>query len=262
MKDSLQRRTVLKALGSTSIAVVGGVSLTGTAAAYTIDSDLRNTTDVTGGQLDTAIDAISPGSPLIGLGDTWVDVQNNRTINAIYMVAHAALESGWGESDIAQEKNNIYGFDARDICPYECADQYASFEQCIRQVMEYVDNEYLTPGGTYYEGATLRGMNVHYATDNQWAEKIASIMNDIVAELPSGGGGGGFTDGDHVTPTASLNTRYRPGLDSRVLATMAPGTEGEIMNGPVSEDGYTWWGVHWLADDIWGWSVDRYLTHV
>ena len=263
MKDNLNRRTVLKAVGSTGIAVVGGLSLTGTAAAYTIDSNLRNTADVTGGQLDTAIDAISPGSPLIGLGDTWVDVQSNRNINAIYMVAHAALESAWGTSYIAQEKNNIYGFDARDICPAECADQYASFEQCIRQVMEYVDNEYLTPGGTYYEGATLRGMNVHYATDNQWAEKIATIMNDIAGEIDGGGGGGGgFDDGDHVTPTTALNTRYRPGLESRVLATMSPGTEGEIMNGPVNEDGYTWWGVHWLADDIWGWSAGQYLNEV
>jgi murein DD-endopeptidase MepM/ murein hydrolase activator NlpD len=68
-----------------------------------------------------------------------------------------------------------------------------------------------------------------------------------------------FSDGDHVTPTANLNTRYRPGLESRVLATMSPGTEGEIMNGPVNEDGYTWWGVHWLADDIWGWSAGEYL---
>jgi murein DD-endopeptidase MepM/ murein hydrolase activator NlpD len=69
-----------------------------------------------------------------------------------------------------------------------------------------------------------------------------------------------FTDGDRVTPTTALNTRYRPGTESRVLATMSPGTEGEIMNGPVNEDGYTWWGVHWLADDIWGWSVGQYLT--
>jgi hypothetical protein len=261
MKDNLNRRTVLKAMGSTGIAVASGLSLTGTAAAYTIDSDLKQTANVTGGQLDTAIDAISPESPLIGLGDTWIDVQNNRNINAIYMVAHAALESAWGESDIAQEKQNIYGFDARDICPAECADEYASFEQCIRQVMEYIDNEYLTPGGTYYEGATLRGMNVHYATDNQWAEKIASIMNDIVGEI-DGGGGGGFTDGDRVTPTTALNTRHRPGTESEILATMSAGTDGEIMNGPVTEDGYTWWGVHWLADDIWGWSVERYLNEV
>lgn len=31
------------------------------------------------------------------------------------------------------------------------------------------------------------------------------------------------------------------------------------MNGPVTEDGYTWWGIHWLEADIWGWSVERYL---
>ncbi|UPM44558.1 M23 family metallopeptidase [Halocatena salina] len=68
-----------------------------------------------------------------------------------------------------------------------------------------------------------------------------------------------FTDGDRVTPTTNLNTRKQPGTDSQVLATMAPGTEGEIMNGPTDKNGYTWWGVHWLADDIWGWSVDTYL---
>jgi hypothetical protein len=77
-----------------------------------------------------------------------------------------------------------------------------------------------------------------------------------------GGGGGGFTDGDRVTPTTALNTRHRPGTESEILATMSAGTEGEIMNGPVNEDGYTWWGVHWLADDIWGWSVERYLNEV
>ncbi|MFC7190012.1 glucosaminidase domain-containing protein [Halocatena marina] len=225
MTDNLTRRTVLKAVGSTSLAMVGGLATTGTAAAYTIDSDLRQTADVTGGQIDTAVNAVSPGSSLVGLGDTWVDVQGNRSINALYMAAHAALESAWGRSDIAQEKNNIYGFDARDICPSECADEYASFEQCTRQVMEYVDQEYLTPGGTYYEGATLRGMNVHYATDPQWAEKIASIMNDLDAELPNGGGGGGggFSDGDRVTPTTSLNTRHRPGTESEILGTMSPG---------------------------------------
>ncbi len=65
---------------------------------------------------------------------------------------------------------------------------------------------------------------------------------------------------ERVEPTTGLNTRHRPGLDSEVLATMSPGTAGEIMNGPVTKDGYTWWGIHWLADDIWGWSVERYLT--
>lgn len=68
-----------------------------------------------------------------------------------------------------------------------------------------------------------------------------------------------FEDGDRVESTVDLNTRHHPGTDSRVVATMPPGSEGEIMNGPVEKGGYTWWGVHWLGDDIWGWSVERYL---
>lgn len=258
------RRRFLQGASTAGIAVLGGISMTGMAAArsYTIDSDLRQTADVTGGELDAAVDAVSPGSPLVGLGDTWVAVQNNRSINAVYMAAHAALESAWGRSNIAQEKNNIYGFDARDICPSECADGYASFVECVREVMAYVDTEYLTPGGDWYEGTSLRAMNVHYATDDRWAEKIASIMNDLDAELPSGGGGGGgggFSDGEQIKSTVDLNTRHRPGTESRVLDTQPTGTTGEIVNGPTNEDGYTWWGVRW-SDDVWGWSVERYLT--
>ncbi|WP_231189359.1 glucosaminidase domain-containing protein [Haladaptatus sp. DYF46] len=258
------RRRFLKGASIAGLTTISGVALTGTttAASYTIDSDLRQTVGISGSQLDSAVNSISPGSPLVGLGDTWIDVQNTRNINAVYMAAHAALESAWGRSNIAQEKNNIYGFDARDICPAECADGYASFEQCVHEVMAYVDQEYLSPDGTYYEGSTLRGMNVHYATDDRWAEKIASIMNDIAAELPSGGGGGGdggFADGEQVTPTTNLNTREQPGTSQPIVATISPGEVGEIMNGPTEKGGYTWWGVHWLDRNVWGWSVERYL---
>src|SRR5699024_12585372 len=38
-----------------------------------------------------------------------------------------------------------------------------------------------------------------------------------------------FSDGNTVKSTTYLNTRYRPGTESRVLATIAPGTEGKIM---------------------------------
>lgn len=261
-------------MSSTGIAAAGGLSMTGTGAAssgYTGDSNLRDPIDATGAQLDEAVEATSPGSPLVGLGEVWIDVQNKRNINALYMAAHAALESNWGKSNIAQEKNNIYGFRAYDVCPGECADGYESFEQCVRQVMAYVDAEYLTPGGSYYEGTTLNAMNENYATDNQWSEKIASIMNDIAGNLPNDGDDGGedggnddggdgrFSMGDRITATTDLNTRKQPGTNSSVVTTVSPGTEGEIMNGPVSKEGYTWWGIHWLDDNTWGWSVERHL---
>jgi len=43
-------------------------------------------------------------------------------------------------------------------------------------VMSRVKKDYLTPGGKYYEGETLEAMNIHYATDKEWAAKIKRIM--------------------------------------------------------------------------------------
>ena len=72
--------------------------------------------------------------------------------------------------------------------------------------------------------------------------------------------GTAFSDGEDVTPTTALHTRKQPGTDQPVVATISAGEVGEIMNGPIDKDGYTWWGVHWLNRGVWGWSVERYLT--
>lgn len=93
----------------------------------------------------------------------------------------------------------------------------------------------------------------------QWETGVQGWSAGRYLTPGTGGGSGSFSDGDRVASTTNLNTRHRPGLDSRVLKTMSPGAVGEIMNGPVRKDGYTWWGVHWLEDDLWGWSAGRYL---
>ncbi|XVH33733.1 peptidoglycan-binding protein (plasmid) [Haloferacaceae archaeon DSL9] len=179
------RREFLRGTAATGIATIGGLSLAETVAAstYTVDTDLRETLNIAGAELDAAVDAVSPGSPLVGLGETWVDVGNSEGINAVYMAAHAAHESAWGRSNIAQSKQNIYGWGAYDSDPYDGAKRFGSFDECVRHVMPRVREWYLTPGGRYYNGSTLRGMNVRYATDDQWAAKIASIMNSLADEL-------------------------------------------------------------------------------
>jgi N-acetyl-anhydromuramyl-L-alanine amidase AmpD len=147
-------------------------------------TDLRRRVDVTGRQLDEAIRRIRPDSPLIGLGDAWVATQEDLGIDAIYQAAHAIWESGWGTSDIAQDKRNLYGFDARDACPYECANGFDSFEESIQQVMEYVDRRYLSPDGKYHNGPHLKGMNVMYATDPKWDTGITDVYNRLVEHMP------------------------------------------------------------------------------
>ncbi len=74
------------------------------------------------------------------------------------------------------------------------------------------------------------------------------------------GSAAAFSDGEDVQATTALNTRKQPGTDQPIVATVNDGEVGEIMNGPVDKDGYTWWGVHWLDRGVWGWSVERYLT--
>ncbi|SIR49813.1 N-acetylmuramoyl-L-alanine amidase [Haladaptatus litoreus] len=101
------------------------------------------------------------------------------------------------------------------------------------------------------------GYNDHTDPGSTWDwNYFMSLVNG-----DSGGGGGNrFADGDRVTPTANLNTREQPGTDQPIVATISPSEVGEIMNGPIDKDGYTWWGVHWLDRNVWGWSVEQYLT--
>lgn len=160
---------------------------------YTVQTDLRNRHDggsLTGDDIDDAILSAHGECPLVGLGEVWVDVARNEGINELYMAAHAALETGWAESSsIVRDKNNLYGFRAYDDSPTESAEGYDSFEDCIRNVMSYVRDEYLTSGGDYYNGPTLDGMNVKYATAEHWAEGICDVMNTLAdhVENPTGG---------------------------------------------------------------------------
>jgi beta-N-acetylglucosaminidase len=152
---------------------------------YTVDSDLTELADVTGSELDAAIKTIRPDSPLIGLGQTIVDVGKKEGINAFYIAAHAAWESTWGTSQLAKKKNNLFGYGAYNRCPYECAWTFKTKAECIETVMPIIKANYLTEGGKYYNGPTLRGVNMNYATDPNWKNGIVTIMNSLASKVPS-----------------------------------------------------------------------------
>ena len=100
-------------------------------------------------------------------------------LNPVYILAHAIHESGWGRSKIAKEKNNIFGYKAYDSSPFKSAMIFKNYDDCVNTVMGAVKKEYLTPGGKYYNEATLEGMNVRYATDRNWNKNIRKLMNEI-----------------------------------------------------------------------------------
>lgn len=154
---------------------------------YTIDSDLRDRSGVetvTGANLDAALSGVRPNNNgLIGLGQVFVDVAREQGLNPLYIAAHAAWESAWGTSNIFNDKNNLFGYGARDSCPYECALSFDSKEDGVRHAIPLIKGDYLVEGGRYYNGPTLSGMNVRYATDQNWKNGIASIMNSLAARI-------------------------------------------------------------------------------
>ncbi|MFI5284724.1 MAG: glucosaminidase domain-containing protein [Candidatus Dormibacteria bacterium] len=142
---------------------------------FTVDTNLT----LPSGETAASLDQFLAGSALAGLGASFMHAETTYHVSARYFVAHAILESGWGTSAIAQFKHNLFGFGADDANPYGDAVTFTSFDACIQYVAQFIATNYLTAGGQFYHGPTLRGMNVDYASDPNWAEKIASIADTI-----------------------------------------------------------------------------------
>jgi hypothetical protein len=176
-------------------AVAGGIAALGTRAAqepgyrcpadtYTVDSDLNGVTDISGAQLDAAIAATVPGSPLVGLGEAFAAAARAQGINTYYVAAHAAWDSAWGTNAVAMNKYNLFGYGVTPACPYDCAVPFTSREESISFVTGLVKADYLTPGGRFYTTGTLAGMEPIYSGNPDWAEGIAAIMNLLRQNTP------------------------------------------------------------------------------
>ena len=119
-------------------------------------------------------------SPLVGSGKFFKEMEKTHKINALYLMSHAIHESGWGTSKIAQDKHNLFGYGAVDGDAYNRAYSYATFRESIEDAAKRINKGYQVPTGSYYNGSILGnkgiGMNVRYASDAFWGEKIAGHM--------------------------------------------------------------------------------------
>lgn len=162
-----------------------------------LDLDLRKPANITSQDIVDYFNRVKPSSPLKNYAQNFINVQNKYGVNALYLVAHAIWETGWGGSNLIKYKNNLYGYGAYDVCPFTCGYYFPTIENSIEAVAYMVRTSYLTPDGPYYYseyGSTLRGMNVRYATDQNWKYGIANLMESMdsydgkyystVSELP------------------------------------------------------------------------------
>ena len=145
--------------------------------------DLRKPTNYTAAELDKVYSLMNiQGSRLAGKGEVFKEAEKRYQVNALYLIAHSALESAWGRSQIAKDKNNFFGIAAYDTTPYDSAKSFDNVDKGILGAAKWIRENYIDEGRTYL-GNKSSGMNVLYASDPYWGEKIASIMMTINSKL-------------------------------------------------------------------------------
>ncbi|NMA91818.1 MAG: SH3 domain-containing protein [Firmicutes bacterium] len=211
---------------------------------------------VTAKLLREKANACSSGTPLADLAEVYLEAQERWGVNALYLMAHSALESGWGRSPLARDKNNIYGFKAYDRDPYGCGSTFKSKADCINYVSAYIRLAYLNGDGIYYYGPHLYGMNHKYATDKDWHKKIADIMERF---LPSGEGKVSKTyHKGRVTASPTLNLRRGPGTRGEVIGSLSQGTIVDIQGLKLLVDSGGWYRVKTALGE--GWVSSDYIS--
>ena len=144
-------------------------------------SNLKSRTNYTAADINRLYSLMGVNdSKLAGKGATFKAAEQRYGVNALYLVAHSALESAWGRSKIAKDKNNFFGISAYDDTPYTSATKFDDVDSGIMGAARWINSKYLHNSGYPANGAHLgnkaSGMNVNYATAPYWGESIASIM--------------------------------------------------------------------------------------
>lgn len=148
----------------------------------------HSTTSYTASDLDSIIankGYNASNSKMYGTGQYFKEAEATYGQNALMMFSHAATESAYGTSNIAMDKNNLFGYGAADSCAYDCAYSYDSPRDSIMDYAQKTGDRYNVVTGKYYYGSHFgnksSGRNVKYMADPYAGEKEAakSFLSDI-----------------------------------------------------------------------------------
>ncbi|CAM3981063.1 PA14 domain-containing protein [Mesobacillus zeae] len=256
-------------------------------AATFIEVDLRKPSNITAQDIVNFFNVKKPESPLKAYAQDFIDVQNKSGVNAQYLVAHAIWETGWGSSTLTKYKRNFFGYGAYDSCPFTCAYYFPTGYDSINYVAYQVKTDYLTPGGRYYNGPDLIGMNVKYATDPNWKNGIANLMEQIKPfdaayynkvpantvkppvppvysrNIPAGSPVPSsivinFPAGIKAVTTQSVNFRNLPYVSSSTYIAQIPSSTSIVVEGYNTDVRDSWYRANFLGKS--GWVSGDYIT--
>ena len=151
---------------------------------YIDSNDLRVLSDIKVEELSMLL----KDTDLQPLAQDYIDAQDMYQVNALFLAALTANESGWGTSWLAQNKNNLSGYAAYPG-QEENARYFNSKRESIMETAKLISEHYLNPEGKYHNGFALEDVNVMYcqfkdgSANYSWSSQIKTIMSKFAEEL-------------------------------------------------------------------------------
>ena len=126
--------------------------------------------------------------------EVFYNVDKKYNINGVFLASLAIHESAWGTSQIAEDKKNLFGYGSYDATPYESSYEFDDYKDGIELVAKVMVKYYLNPVGTkiydgekavstYYNGSTISDVNIRYASDENWHQKVYNYMSMLYNRL-------------------------------------------------------------------------------
>lgn len=140
---------------------------------------LTNKTDFSAEELEAGL----KNTELLGLGKDFKNAEDKYGVNAILLMAMAKHETGNGDSYLAKEKNNLFGFNAIDQDPINKANHFKNKGESINHVAKFLKENYLSKDGKFYNGISTSSIGKLYASDPYWSEKVDYMMREVSVNI-------------------------------------------------------------------------------
>ena len=161
---------------------------------------LRSYTNIKASTINSYIKEGSNNSGvMLNTGNDFINNQNEYGVNAAIVAAMGIHESGWGKSNISNDKYNLFGWGAYDANT-KAATTYSSVSDCIASQMGDNLSNYLDVNCSCFYSQSLGnkggGFVTRYASDPYWSEQIASYYYGL--DKKDNDNNGGLTDYNSV----------------------------------------------------------------
>ncbi len=160
-------------------------------------NDVTKISNLTAAQLTAILNSHSDGAKnFVPYAQAIISAEQKYHVNAFFLVAIDAWESGWMSSAISKSCNNLGGVVESSAHPSNgCGSNPGHKFAYFNSVSEYIDyhanllgSSYLTEGGAYYNGKSVSAVQTKYCplSDKgceKWAPGVTGIANSLFNQV-------------------------------------------------------------------------------